>query len=168
MLCIILVILLLIIAYKVHGVDTIDRTHPFGTDQYKNKKYAKGLVGEDYGVGTYWGKPSNKDNVLDNLNKIQWLSQSFSYDVIWRRSIVIAIFSGILISFSVDINILLEQPSKLLFIIFFIFFISYFSIQYYTHHILWRRTKFINTHIRKVKSKFSLSQYNKIYDNPLL
>jgi hypothetical protein len=168
MLCIIIIIILLIIAFKVHGVDNIDRTHPFGTDQYKNKKYAKGLVGEDYGVGTYWGKPAKKDDVLDNLNKIQWLSQSSRHDVIWRRSIVIAIVTGILISFCIDINILLNEPSKLLFIVFFIFIISYFSINYYTHHILWRRTKFINTHIRKIKSKLSLPQYNKIYDNPLI
>ena len=69
MFCIIIIIILLIIAYKVHGVDSIDRTHPFGTDKYKNKKYAKGLVGEDYGVGTYWGKPSKKDDVLDKMLK---------------------------------------------------------------------------------------------------
>ena len=168
MFCIILVILLIIIAYKVYNVDSIDRTHPFGTDQNKNKKYAKGLVGEDYGVGTYWGKPTKDDNTLDNLNKIQWLSQSSSYDVIWRRSIVMAIFAGILISFSIDINIILREPSKLLFIVFFIFIISYFSINYYTHHVLWRRTKFINTHIRKIKSKLTLPQYNKIYDNHLI
>jgi len=168
MFCIILVIILIITAYKLYGVDNIDRTHPFGTDNYKNKKYARGLVGEDYGIGTFWGKPSKKDDILDNLNKIQWLSESQESDVSWRRSLVSSIFAGILICFSIDFNILLKEPTKLLFIVFFIFLISYFGINYYKHHVLHRRIKFVNTHIRKIKSKLSLPQYNKIDDNPLL
>ena len=168
MFCIIIAILLIIIAYKVYSVDSIDRTHPFGTDRYKNTKYAKGLSGEDYGVGTYWGKPSKTDKILDNLDKIQWLSESSNNDIIWRRAMIMGIVSGIVISLSLDINIILKEPSKLLFIVCFIFIISYFGINYYTHHVLWRRTKFINTHIRKIKTKLRLSQYNKIYDNPLV
>jgi hypothetical protein len=168
MFCILLVILLLIISYKVYGVDTTDRTRPFGTDNYKNNKYAKGLSGEDYGVGTYWGKPSKNDKIVDNLDKIQWLSENSRHDVIWRRALILGVVAGIAIAFSLDINIILKEPSKLLFIVLIIFIISYFSINYYTHHVLWRRTKFINTHIRKIKKTLSLPQNNKIYDNPLI
>jgi len=168
MFCISLVIILLFLAMKIYKIDNIDRTNPFGTDTYKNKKYTNGISGEDYGVGTFWGKPSKKDDTLDNLNKIQWLSGSVNNDVLWRRSIVIAIFSAVLLSFAIDYNILLYDPSKFLLIVFLIFLTSYFSINYYRHHVLWRRNKFINTHVRKIKSKLNLTQHNKITENHLI
>lgn len=168
MLCIILVLILVYIAIKVYKTDCIDRTHPFGTDSMKNNKYAKNHIGEEYGVGTFWGRPSKLDNVLEKLNKIEWLSNSCANDVFWRRSIVVGIFSGILLSFALDYTILLNNPSKLLLIIFTIFIISYFTTNYYIHHFLWRRIKFINTHIRKIKSDLELPLYNNIYEKTII
>lgn len=162
MFCIILVVILVFSCMRIYNTDVKDRTHPFGTDTGKNMKYTKGIVGEENGVGTFWGKPAKKDDILENLNKIQWLANSSEHDVLWRRSIVIAVFSSILIAFAIDVNILLNKPSKLLFLIFFIFLISYFSMTYYKFHVLWRRIRFINTHIRKIKTKLGLPLYNKI------
>ena len=168
MFCIILVIALVITALKIYKIDCIDRTRPFGTDSVKNDKYAKNLMGEDYGVGTFWGKPSPKDDMLKNLNKLEWLCNSVKNDVLWRRSIVIGIMSGILLAFALDYTILLNNPSKLLLIIFTIFIISYFTVNYYKHHFLWRRIKFINTHVRKIKSNLKLPLYNNIYEKTLI
>ena len=165
---IILTMFLIFSVIKCMNTDNIDRTRPFGTDSIKNNKYAKNLVGEDYGVGTFWGKPDKNDKIIDHLNKIQWLNNSFKQDVIWRRSIIIGVFTGILIALCIDIDIILNQPSKLLFIIITIFMVSYFSLNYYNRHFLWRRSKFVNTHIRKIKSNLKLPLYNKIDENKLI
>ena len=168
MYCIILIIILFFIAYKTYKVDAMDITHPFGTDAYKNAKYTKGLEGDEYGVGTFWGRPAKTDEILDNLNKIQWLSDSSSTDVVWRRALVMSIIAGVVIAFSIDINIVLYDPSKLMFIILFVFLLCYFSTQYYIFHVLYRRKKFTSTHIRRIKSKLNLPLNNKIYENSLI
>lgn len=158
---------MVIIAVKLLKTDNIDRNNPFGTDSIKNKKYAKGKVGEDYGAGTFWGKPSQNDEILDNLNKIGWLSGSTFKDVHWRRSLSIGILGGIFVTIGLDTKFLMD-PSKLFFLISTIFIFSYFTMSYYQHHFLWRRNKFINTHIRKIKSKLNLPLYNKINENVLI
>jgi len=70
MFCIILVLILLFLAVKIYKIDSIDRNNPFGTDTYKNNKYTKGISGEDYGVGTFWGKPSKKDDTIEILIRL--------------------------------------------------------------------------------------------------
>lgn len=160
-----IVIVLLILSYKLYNKDRIDLCNPFGTDQEKNMKYAKGKSGEDYGVGTFWGKPENTDNLLDHLNKIQWLSNSYNTDVLWRRSLIFSIIFGIILAYSTE-NI--PFISRLVLATLLIFLVSYFSLSYYKHHVLWRRVKFIDTHVRKTKSKLKLPLNNKINENVII
>jgi uncharacterized protein YxeA len=162
---VVIVLLLLIFAYKVFKQDRIDLCNPFGTDSKKNEKYAKGKSGEDYGVGTFWGKPHNSDDLLDHLNKIQWLCYSQEKDVIWRRSLFSSIIIAVVYAVSTNETTFL---TKLILGIFSLFFVSYFSTSYYKHHVLWRRNKFIDTHIRKTKSKLKLPLNNKLKENPLI
>ncbi len=163
-----LLILLLLLAQRMYQTDFIDRTNPFGTDEFKNKKYTNGQSGEDFGVGTFWGKPSKDDALIDHLDKIQWLSDSPFNDIIWRRAGITGIVGGILLCFVFDKNILFEEPIKLMFSIVLIFVFIYFSNMYYIQHVLLRRKKFIHTHVRKMKKKLRLSLSNKIDENPVL
>jgi hypothetical protein len=148
-------------------VDSNDRNNPFGTDSVKNNKYANGQVGEDFGVGTFWGKPDKKDSVRNGLDKIQWLSNTWNDDVVWRRSLVTGIVSSIIILLGVDPKMILN-PGKLLFVCFTVCIIVYGTMSYYMRHFLWRRSKFINTHITKVKSKLKISLHNRVLSNPLI
>jgi hypothetical protein len=140
---------------------------PFGSDNIKNKKYADGLEGEDYGVGMFWGKPSKTDKTIDNLNKIQWLSGKCLSDVRWRMSLIISIVSGIVLVLTINYK-LTTNNVLIMFLVLFLFNVIYFSTNWYVHHVLWRRVKFINTHIRKLKTTLKLTQHNKIYDNKLI
>jgi hypothetical protein len=161
-----IVILLLILSYKLYNKDRIDLCNPFGTDQDKNMKYTKGKSGEDYGVGTFWGRPEKSDVLLDHLNKVQWLSNSYITDVLWRRSLMFSIIFGLILAYSINENT--SFISRIVLCTLLIFIVSYFSLTYYKHHILWRRTKFIDTHIRKTKSKLNLPLNNKINENLII
>jgi hypothetical protein len=163
----IIIAVLILLCYICLNQEKYDALFPFGGDHSKNNKYTKGLKGEDYGVGMFWGKPFKKDSILDNLNKIQWLSTKSLNDVRWRRSLVIAILSSIFLIVTINTK-LVKNNVLILFLVLFLFNIVYFSTNWYVHHVLWRRAKFINTHIRKIKRKLSLTQHNKIYDNKLI
>lgn len=70
---------------KIWKTDTFDRTHPFGTKEYLNKKYAPNLYGEEYGVNVYKGIAKKKDDVQTILEKIKVLGSSYKDDIVWRR-----------------------------------------------------------------------------------
>lgn len=163
----ILAIVLLIIAYFCFVRDKHDSLLPFGAVHEKNRKYANGLKGEEYGVGTFWGKPSHKDSVIDSLNKIQWISGTCLTDVRWRRSLIVAIVSALFIIFVLDFQ-MIKNNTLIVFFVLLLFNIIYFTTNWYVHHVLQRRVKFINTHIRKLKRKLRLTQRNKIYENSLI
>ena len=144
-----------------------DRHYPFGSDKEKNEKYASNKKGDDYGINTYWGIPNLKDDNRKILDKIQWLSSSYKQDVWWRRILISSIFLSIVCIFALDIQIVSKSHS--IFIILFCIFIGIeYNISYYNHHYLWRRTKFIDTHIRKLKENLGIPLYNRISENPLI
>jgi hypothetical protein len=163
-----ILIVLALLAHRIYQTDCIDRTNPFGTDKVKNSQYADGQSGEDYGVGTFWGKPSKSDKLSDHLDKIQFLTNSSFRDIFWRRAIVAGIVGGVSLIFLIDKNIFLEEPVKLMFAVILVFVLIYFSNMYYIHHVLLRRKKFIDTHVRKIKRTLKLSLGNKIDDNDIL
>lgn len=159
--------MLVFFAYKLSQVDTQDRTHPFGTDTLKNKKYAKGKVGEDYGVNIFWGLPSKKDTTQKHLDKIQWLTHSYKTDVIWRRCFFVSTFGSIFGVLSINPK-LIFSPRHIISIFLIIFISSYLLFGYYSHHFLWRRAKFIDIHIQKLKKDLKIPQYNRINQNLLI
>jgi len=144
-----------------------DRHYPFGSDTEKNEKYARNKKGDDYGINTYWGIPDSKDDNRKILDKIQWLSNSYKQDVWWRRILIPSIILSIICIFVLDVKLLLK-PYYIFVILFSIFISIHYSITYYNHHYLWRRTKFIDTHIRKLKENLGLPLYNRIAENPLI
>ncbi len=154
-----ILIVLVYLALKIHKIDQIDYTHPFGTDMVKNKKYFKKYISkkcpiEEYGVGIYWGKSNKNDTRKSRLDKIQWLSHKCDTDVLWRRSFIIAVIGTCIISVSNFYNIIL---------IFLILFMSaYFSVNYYRHHVLDKRSKIIDKHIKNLKDDLEISQDNDI------
>ena len=159
-------ILLIILSYILSNIEKADVQNPFGTDTIKNKKYTK-KSGDDYGVNTYWGKPSVKDNERKIIDKIQWLSHSYENDTIWRRSIIFATIGSITSVISIDPNLLFDTTHVMcIFLIMYI--ISYMSISFYTRHYLWRRSKFIDIHITKLKKKIDIPLYNSITINRLI
>ena len=159
---------LLFSAVKLWGVDVADRTHPFGSDSSKNGKYAPNLSGEDYGVQTVWGKPRSKDRPRAMLDKIQWLSHSPRRDVFWRRAFVFATLGTILLMLAMRGLQGLGNARQVVcsFVLFFL--LCYFTMSYYVTHFVWRRTKFIDTHVRRLKSEMGLPQANRIVENPLI
>jgi hypothetical protein len=162
-----LVVVLIVVAIYLSRVDNTDRVNPFGTDTVKNQKYAGKNVGEDFGVGTFWGRPSKSDDTRSMIDKIQWLSSSWNNDTLWRRSLTIGIFASMIILLGLNPKMIME-PCKLLFTCFTVFIITYFTLSYYHRHFLWRRTKFIDTHITRLKEKLKLPLYNKIALSPLI
>jgi hypothetical protein len=159
-------LVLIIISYIISNTEKTDTNNPFGSDTIKNKKYSK-KSGDEYGVNTYWGKPSVKDNERKIIDKIQWLSHSYENDTIWRRSIIFATIGAITSVISIDPKFLLD-PTHVMCIFLMMYIISYMSISYYTRHYLWRRSKFIDIHITKLKKKLGVSLYNSITVNPLI
>lgn len=161
---ILLPIILCLILIKLKQTETIDKTHPYGTDMIKNKKYTPKIVGEGCGVNDYWGKPNKKDKLIDRLNKIQWLSNTFSTEIVWRQSLIFAIIASIVATMCSGISYFLRPDWIMLYLSMF-FIISYFTISYYKTHTILRKSRYINTHIRNIKSKLNLSIRNKIMEN---
>lgn len=158
---IIVIIFFLFLSKKLYSVEICDRHSPFGTDEKKNRLYVNGKKGDDYGINTFWGKPSKNDTVNQKLDKIQWLSHSYKNDVVWRRSLVCALVLSIPLAITLDLDykgLLTITPC--------VYISIYMSFNYYNHHYLWRRSKFIDIHIRKIKRSLKLPLYNKISENP--
>lgn len=160
-------VIAVVIAVKVFGVDSIDRNNPFGTDKAKNDKYTKGKSGESYGVQTFWGKPSSKDTIKDALDKIQWLTHSAERDIHWRRSFISAVVAAIIIVLSINAK-LFYKPVYFFLVVFMGFIMCYFTLTYYVRHLLDRRIKFVDRHVRKIKSKLKISLRNSIDENPII
>lgn len=154
-------LIFVILLVKMMKIDNMDKTLPFGTDIHKNNKYAKGKSGEEYGVQTFWGRPRNKDDARNCIDKIQWLSGGFQKDVMWRRSLIFAVVFTIVIIICTDIN-LFFRPGYFVLLVCLLFIAIYASHTYYTRHFLNKRVLFINTHIRKLKDQMNIPQYNRI------
>jgi hypothetical protein len=161
--CIVIVILL-VFAYKIFQTDVKDRMKPFGTDTYKNEKFAKGKLGEDFGVNTYWGRPSKTDTNQNILDKIQWLSQTPENDVIWRRSFVF----GLIFSLLSVIALGIFDYKNVIIMLFIMFVSNYTSVIYYKRHLLNRRIKFIDIHVQKLKEDLKIPLYNKITNSMII
>ena len=95
--CIVLIILVYI-CYILCQAENKDRTRPFGLNKERNEKYTKKIFGEEYGVNTFWGKPHTKDNSKKMLDKIQWLNDGPSRDIVWRRAAIFSICAIVLYS----------------------------------------------------------------------
>jgi hypothetical protein len=156
------VIVYLYIGIKVFLIDNQFQNTPFGPDEEKNLKYTKGRKGEDYGTGTFWGRPNMKDTLSMHLDKIQWLSHSQDTDTFWRRSLFGAVISGILIAVGTQ-----NAPfiSRLTLSIMLSFILSYFTHSFYKTHVIWMRNKIIDTHISRIKKKLNLSLVNELNEN---
>jgi hypothetical protein len=154
----IVIVVLLVLAYKVFQTDVNDRMKPFGTDTYKNQKFAKDKSGEDFGVNTYWGRPSKRDTNQNRLDKIQWLSHTTENDVIWRRSFVFALIFSLLSVIALGIF----DYKNVIIMIFIMFASNYTSFIYYKRHLLNRRIKFVDIHVQKLKEDLKIPLFNKI------
>lgn len=160
----IVIVALLILAYKIFQTDVNDRMKPFGTDTYKNQKFAKDNSGEDFGVNTYWGRPSKKDTNQKRLDKIQWLCHTPENDVIWRRSFVFALIFSLL---SVIVLGIFDYKNVII-MIFIIFASNYTSFIYYKRHLLSRRIKFVDIHVQKLKEHLKIPLVNKIVNSMII
>ena len=160
----IVIVALLVLAYKIFQTDVNDRMKPFGTDTYKNQKFAKDNSGEDFGVNTYWGRPSKKDTNQKRLDKIQWLCHTPENDVIWRRSFVFALIFSLV---SVIVLGIFDYKNVIIMIII-IFASNYTSFIYYKRHLLSRRIKFVDIHVQKLKEHLKIPLYNKITNSMII
>ena len=158
------IVVLLFLMYKIAQTDVIDRTKPFGTDSGKNQKFAKGKVGEDFGVNTYWGRPSKTDTNQKRLDKIQWLSHTPVNDVEWRRTFIFAV----IFSLSGALALGIFDYKHIFTLLFIIFIAIYTYASYYKHHLLARRTKFVDIHIKNLKEDLKLSLTNKISSSMII
>lgn len=156
--------------------DVTDRTHPFGGDNFKLKKYLKNIgikeekktlpKGEDYGVQTYWGKPDQKDSIKNCLDKIEWLGTNYTQEILWRRCAIYSILSGILAYLIIDYENF--KITKAISVIFLLFIAFYMTKSYENTHIFKIKSKFITRNISIVKKKLKLSHENFILVNPLI
>lgn len=127
-----------IITLKIWKTDNFDRTHPFGTKNYLNKKYASNLYGEEYGVNVYKGIAKKKDDIDTILGKIRILGSSYKDDIIWRRCIF---FSVIFSSVFVIINGLENCGIKLIITVILCMYICVYMLKQWE-----------NAHVNKIKS----------------
>jgi hypothetical protein len=148
----ILCLVLFFIAIYVWEIDYKDRTHPYGTDDTKNKKYYPNFKGEDYGVSVFWGKPDKKDTIRRSLDKIQWLFSPHKDEIIWRRVLFFSIIIGIIFYISEKQNILFYIA---------VLYIGFYQIKMYEKaHISAIKSKYIDRNILSIKRKLKLEKTN--------
>jgi len=141
---IIFLIVIILILLKIIKVDQKDNTHPFGTDDEKNKKVIF-IPSDENGVNTFYGKLEDNDDIQSSLKKIKYLSYSSQKDIIWRKSLIGAIILIIISSifyFDFKFQILLLITS---------FITIYFVINYFIRHVLFYRVRIIDKHIKNIK-----------------
>jgi hypothetical protein len=148
-------------------MERIDQTHPFGTDSTKNNKYAENLVGEDYGMNTFWGKPNSKDTVKKMIDKVQWLSTSYTREVFWRKTVFFACLLMFLILIVIDYTLILK-PDKIVSVLSLCYIAIYMYRSYDNAHLRKIQCKFINQNIRKIKRKLNIKVGNFIDDLKVL
>lgn len=147
--------------YKIWKLDLYDRTHPYGLDNVKNKKYTPNIEGEQYGVYVFKGMPVKKDDIVSRLNKIEWLSDQYKRDVTWRRSVCFGIIGSILLIALKNYEDLLNI-SQVLSSILVITVILYFYQSYNYYHLEYYKNRYIHSHIKAVKKSLNLSLENKL------
>jgi hypothetical protein len=151
----IIVIFLLIKAYKSEALDIFC---PPGCKEY-DKKYC----GD--GKGKYYinGMGNDKDDIPVLLNKIELNANIDENTVKWRRCLVLAIISSILLFLIVFSK--LPSGSELMMSILIIFLVFYFSFSFYQ----WHYTKFPafniykNINILRKKLNIELPELNLVY-----
>jgi hypothetical protein len=144
--CFVIIFLL----HKIWKLDLYDRTHPYGLDDAKNKKYAPNIVGEKYGVHVFKGRPTKKDDILSRLNKIEWLADSYKRNVTWRRSLCFGII-GTLILLALKNY---EDLSNLNIVLSSVIIISgmvYFYQSYNNYHLEYYKNRYVHQHIDAIK-----------------
>jgi hypothetical protein len=141
------IIFIIIVFIKVWKMDTDDRTHPYGLDKRKND-IVPHLVGEEYGVDVYKGRPDPSDSRRKTIRRIEWLASSHRDEVIWRRSFVFAVILTALVQFYLPKFEIKAFISMVL--IGFVLF--YFYQSYYSFHVLNKREKYIKENMRKIKN----------------
>jgi len=151
----------LFVAQKLWALDVKDRTHPYGLDDTKKK--LSNISGEKNGVSLYWGKPNKTDKILDSLNKVEWLSDSYVREVKWRRALFFSLILSVLILFVTDIRVLLDVTKFFPCVIIISVFL-YGSHQYYDHHVNHHRSQYVKSHIRFLKKSLKLPKNNPIYN----
>lgn len=133
---------------KVWKMDTDDRTHPYGLDKRKNDAVPH-LVGEEYGVDVYKGRPEPSDSRRKTIRKIEWLAGSHRDEVIWRRSFVFSVILTFLIQFYLPEF----DNKKFISILLIAFILFYFYQSYYSFHVLNKREKYIKENVKVLKIK---------------
>lgn len=157
-------IICIVILHKIWKLDLYDRTHPYGLDNLKNKKYTPYLVGEEYGVHVYTGIPLKTDNITNMINKIEWLSESYKRDVSWRLSLCFGIIGTIVLLTLINIDYF-SQPRIILSSIMVFTIIIYFFRIYRNFHIEHYKSFYIKKHIRRIKKYLNLKSKNNLLDS---
>lgn len=155
------VIIAILLVFHLFKIDSIDNSRPFGTDTYKNERYAKNLVGEDYGVMTFWGKPQKNDTIKKSLDRIEWLNRTLHREVFWRKSLAFAIILGLIISIITETIL---SPPKLIAIFIACYVFIYMRRSYDSSHLYKIQTKFVTQNIRKIKRQLDVELCNFLDD----
>ena len=129
---------------KIWSLDLYDRTHPYGLDDLKNRKYPD-LVGEEYGVNVFSGKPSQTDLPKTSIAKIKWLLEKRV--VAWRLSLAFGIIGSLLLVIALEI----KEPKSILTTICIVSGILYFYTSYRGHHLDHYKNKYISDNLRNIK-----------------
>lgn len=163
---IISVVSLLFFLKKISKIDTQDICYPFGSDMQKNKKYFGNItfLSDKNGVNTFWGKPKLKDTPKEIIDKIQWLAKGHERDTIWRKCFITSIIMSIILSIVHGIH-----DIKFLLTTLFVCILGVYGKHVYMNrHLYWRRARFIDIHVKKLKDIFNISQDNCVYLNKLI
>lgn len=148
-----LIAIVIVIIKYVWSMDTRDRSNPFGL----SKKCDSKLISEENGPTLFKGKPKKSDSILKRLQKIDWLIDNSSRDVLWRRTLAFSMAISIIILYSLNLELNLQ---KYLTTTVFIFLVIYLSHSYYEHHINHYRCKYIKEHVKRMQNELNESNIN--------
>jgi len=137
---------------KVWKLDLYDRTHPYGLDNIKNKKYTPSISGEKYGVNIFKGRPTKKDDVMSRLYKLDWLTDSYKRTVTWRRSLCFGMIGTLLLVTLRNYEEILNLNTVLLSILVISSMVYFYQI-YNNYHIEYYNSYYVHQHINALRKQ---------------